>query len=116
MEAKGPLCGILPRKGEQPRQLKIVEDVSSRSASEMVAKSQTDKNILVKALEDGRLCWVKRGPSLGIDIALDEMHSSAVLSLLFFFCEVAVGVDASVERDQSTPTQAAPQQARFGPD
>ena len=35
-----------------------------------------------------------------IDIALlDEMHSSTVLSLLDFFCDVAVGVGGSVERD-----------------
>ena len=31
-----------------------------------------------------------------------------------FFCEMAVGVCASVERDQSAPSQTAPQQAEFG--
>ena len=54
---------------------------------------------------------------LRIIIALDEMHSSAVLSLVvFFFREVAVvvGVGASVERDQPAPAQTAPQQAGFG--
>ena len=46
------------------------------------------------------------------------MHSSAVLSLfrLLFFCEVAVGVGGSDERDQSAPTQTAPQQVGFGSD
>ena len=48
-----------------------------------------------------------------IVVALDEMHSSAVLSLLVFFCEVAVGVD---ERDQSASAQTAPQQAGFDSD
>ena len=47
--------------------------------------------------------------SIRIVIALDEMHSRAVLSLLVFFCEVAVGVRASVERDQLAPVQTAPQ-------
>ena len=43
------------------------------------------------------------------------MHSSAVLSLLVIFsCEVAVGVGASVERDQSAHAQTVPQQAEFG--
>ena len=50
-----------------------------------------------------------------IVVALDEMHSIAVLRLLvFFFCEVAVGVGASVERDKSAPAQTVPQQAGFG--
>ena len=51
-----------------------------------------------------------------IVVALDEMHSGAVLSLLVFFvCEVvAVGVGASGERAQSAPAQTAPQQAGFG--
>ena len=31
----------------------------------------------------------------------------------FFFCEVAVGVGGSDERDQSAPTQTAPQQVGF---
>ena len=45
------------------------------------------------------------------------MHSSAVLSLFcLFFCEVAVGVGGSDERDQSAPTQTAPQQVGFGSD
>ena len=48
------------------------------------------------------------GAGIHIVIALDEMHSSTVLSLLVFFCEVTVGVGASVERDQSAPTQAVP--------
>ena len=42
------------------------------------------------------------------------MPSSAVLSLLAFFCEVAVGVGASVERDQSAPAQTTPRQAGVG--
>ena len=33
---------------------------------------------------------------------------------LSFFCEVAVGVGASEEREQSAPAQTAPQQAGFG--
>ena len=33
---------------------------------------------------------------------------------LSFFCEVAVGSGASVERDQSAPAETAPQQAGFG--
>ena len=53
---------------------------------------------------------------LYIVIALDEMHSSALLSLLVFFCDIAVGVGESVERDQSAPAQMAPQQAGFGSD
>lgn len=43
-----------------------------------------------------------------IVIALEEMHSNAVLSLLVFFCDVAVGVGASAERDQSAPALTAP--------
>ena len=35
---------------------------------------------------------------------------------LSFFCEVAVGVGGSDERDQSAPTQTAPQQVGFGSD
>ena len=36
-----------------------------------------------------------------IVIALDEIYSSAVLSFAcLFFCEAAVGIGASVERDQ----------------
>ena len=47
-----------------------------------------------------------------IVIAPDEMHSSAVLSLLclFFVKSQLVGVGASVERDQSAPARTAPQQ------
>ena len=43
-------------------------------------------------------------------IALDEMHSSAVVSLLvLFFCQVAVGVGASVEkRPVGTGTDGTP--------
>ena len=33
-----------------------------------------------------------------------------------FFCEVAVGVGGNDERDQSAPTQTAPQQVSFGSD
>ena len=33
-----------------------------------------------------------------------------------FFCEVAVGVRGSDERDQLAPTQTVPQQVRFGSD
>ena len=59
--------------------------------------------------------WIRKAVSaidslpfkLYIVIAL-EMHSSAALSLLVFFREVAVGVGASVERDQSAPVQTAP--------
>ena len=52
-----------------------------------------------------------------IVIALDGMHSSAVLSLFcLFFCEVAVGVGGSDERDQSAPTQTAPQPVGSGSD
>ena len=53
-----------------------------------------------------------------IAIALDEMHSSAVLSLLVFFFAKSqlVGAGASVERDQSAPAQTAPRQAGFGSD
>ena len=43
-----------------------------------------------------------------------ERRSLFVLS--FFPCEVAVGVGGSDERDQSAPTQTAPQQVRFGSD
>ena len=39
-----------------------------------------------------------------------ERCSQFVLS---FFCEVAVGVGGSDERDQSAPTQTAPQQVGF---
>ena len=42
------------------------------------------------------------------------MHPSAVLSLLVFFWEVAVGVGESDESDQSAPAQTATQQAGFG--
>ena len=35
--------------------------------------------------------------------APEEMHSSAVLSLLVVFCDVAVGVGESDQRDQSAP-------------
>ena len=49
-----------------------------------------------------------------IVIALNEMRSSAVLGLLVFFCDVAVGVGVNVERDQSAPAQTAPQQTGFG--
>ena len=45
------------------------------------------------------------------------MHSSAVLIwFCLFFCEVAVGVGGNDERDQSAPTQTAPQQVGFGSD
>ena len=45
------------------------------------------------------------------------MHSSAVISFfLSFFCEVAVGVGRSDERDLPAPTQTAPQQVGFGSD
>ena len=55
---------------------------------------------------------------LVIVVALDEMHSSTVLSLLVFFFsrQVAVGVDESDERDQTAPAQTAPLRARFGAD
>ena len=50
-------------------------------------------------------------------IALDEMHSSAVLSLFsFFFHQVAVGVSESDARDEPAPAQMSPQQAGFGSD
>ena len=49
-----------------------------------------------------------------IVIALDEMYSSGVLSLLVFCLIVAVGVGASVEKDQSAPAETGPQQAGFG--
>ena len=39
-----------------------------------------------------------------IVIALDEMYSSGVLSLLVFCLIVAVGVGGSVEKDQSVGT------------
>ena len=42
-----------------------------------------------------------------------ERCSQFVLS---FFCEVAVGVGGSDERDQSAPTQTVRQQVRFGSD
>ena len=49
-----------------------------------------------------------------IVIALDKMHSSAVLSLFgFFFCQVAVGVVEIDARDESAPAQTSPQQAGF---
>ena len=49
-----------------------------------------------------------------IVIFLDGVHSSAVLSFfVVFFWEVAVGVGGSDERDQSAPTQTAPQQVGF---
>ena len=49
--------------------------------------------------------------------ALDEMHSSAVLSLFgFFFCQVAVRVGENDTRDESAPAQTSPQQAGFGSD
>ena len=52
-----------------------------------------------------------------IVIFLDGVHSSAVLSFfVVFFWEVAVGVGGSDERDQSAPTQTAPQQVGFGSD
>ena len=45
-------------------------------------------------------------------IARDEVHSRALFSVcLPCFCEVVVGVSESDERDQSTPSQTAPQQA-----
>ena len=62
------------------------------------------------------MCFVSSAHVCSIVIALDEMHSSAVLSFIVFFSEVAVGVGGSVERDQSAPAQTAPQQARFGSD
>ena len=43
------------------------------------------------------------------------MLPSAVLILLVF-CEVAVGIGESDERDQSGPAQTAPQQAGYGSD
>ena len=43
--------------------------------------------------------WYQYVLLVQIVITLDEMHSSAVLSLLVFFCEIAVGVGVSVERD-----------------
>ena len=43
-------------------------------------------------------------------------RSSLFVCLSFFFCEVAVGVGASAEEDQSVPAQTAPQKAGFGPD
>ena len=50
-------------------------------------------------------------------IALDEMHSSAVLSLFgCFYCQVAVGVGESDARYESAPAQTSPQQAEFGSD
>ena len=52
-----------------------------------------------------------------IVIALDEMHSSAVLSLFgLFFCQVPVGVGESDARDESAPAQTSPQHAGFGSD
>ena len=45
------------------------------------------------------------------------MHSSAVLSLFCLsFSNVAVGVGEIDEKDQSAPTQTAPQQVGFGSD
>ena len=51
-----------------------------------------------------------------IVIALDGMHSSAVLGLfhLFFFFEAAVGVGGIDERDHSAPTHTESQQVGFG--
>ena len=44
-----------------------------------------------------------------IVIALDEMHIRALFSFfIFYFKDVAVGVCASAERDQSAPAQTAP--------
>ena len=53
-----------------------------------------------------------------IVIALDGMRSSAILSLFCLFGggKVAVGVVGCGERDQSAPTQTAPQQVGFGSD
>ena len=53
-----------------------------------------------------------------IVIALDEKRSSTVCHQFacLCLCEIAVGVGASVERDQSAPAQTAPQQAGFGSD
>ena len=51
---------------------------------------------------------------MNIVTALDEMHSSVVLTMLVFLYEVAVGVGESDERDQSAPAKTAPQQAGFG--
>ena len=55
-------------------------------------------------------CAIERSYKSGIiDIALDEMHSSAVLSLIAFFCDVAVGVGEIDERGQSVLAHTAPQ-------
>ena len=61
------------------------------------------------------MCALHWATELIIVIALDEMHSSAVLRL-FFFCQVAVGVDESDVRDESAPAQTSPQQAGLGSD
>ena len=50
-----------------------------------------------------------------IAITFEEIHPSAVVSLLVCFCEVVVGIGESDERHQSAPAQTAPQQAGFGP-
>ena len=50
-------------------------------------------------------------------MALDETHSSAVLSLFaFFLCQVALRVGESDAKDESAPAQTSPQKAGFGSD
>ena len=73
---------------------------SSRSTWQIYANTRTAYSIII------------------IVIALDEMHSSAVLSFFgLFFCQVvAVGVGESDARDESAPTQTSPQHAGFDSD
>ena len=72
---------------------------SSRSTWQIYANTRTAYSIII------------------IVIALDEMHSSAVLSLFgLFFCQVPVGVGESDARDESAPAQTSPQHAGFGSD
>ena len=59
------------------------------------------------AIRDTRYCSCPRWNAF-------ERCSQFVLS--FFFCEVAVGVGGSDERNQSAPIQTAPQQVGFGSD
>ena len=59
------------------------------------------------AIRDTRYCSCPRWNAF-------ERCSQFVLS--FFFCEVAVGVGGSDERNQSAPTQTAPQQVVSGSD
>ena len=58
-------------------------------------------------------------PAFGLNtyivIALDDMNSSTVLRFVSF-CEVAVGVGESDNRDRSRPAETAPQRTGFGSD